>query len=212
MRGLFLHLLLACFAATAFAETIVSLDTRNRVLNTDTGNGLKVYRLAEKVEVRVNGVAGQIDQLKPGMAITLGFANPQTVNRIQAGEAAKAPIGNALGGRRILLKMKVDGDDFINVRDGKVWIDHKGWQNPSDIRVNGHSWKAVWNGKKSDEFMTFTPALVPFNGAVVELKKLSGRGSAVVTQQPTNENNQTLIVHVDDTPPQSGMYEISLSW
>src|SRR5689334_4279291 len=125
--GLSVLLVLICLAVAGFAETIVSLDTRNRVLNTDTGNGLKVYRLGETVEVRVNGVAGQLDQLKPGMAVVLGFINPQTVNRIRAADAAKAPMGNAAGGRRILFKMKVDGDDFINVRDGKVWIDHKGW-------------------------------------------------------------------------------------
>src|SRR4051812_48764438 len=84
-RVLLLALFLVCSVASSFGETIVSLDIKNRVLNTDSGGGgLKVYRLSDTVDVRVNGVAGQLEQLQPGMQVNFGFVNPQTVNRIQA--------------------------------------------------------------------------------------------------------------------------------
>src|SRR3954468_13389036 len=77
------------------AEALLSVDAKTRVLNTDAGGALKAYHIAEPVDVRVNGVAGELRQLQPGMQLQLGFVNPQTVNRIHATSAASETLGTA---------------------------------------------------------------------------------------------------------------------
>lgn len=207
---------LAILCLPCFAEKLVSVDPKAKVINVDTGSGLKAFRLKDPVEVRINGTAGQLDQLQAGMQVTLGMADPQSVNRILATAASAVPLGGAATGeaaRHITLKVKVDGSDLFKVKDGKLWIEHKSWSKPTEISVNGHSWKPQWTGNDSDQFVTFVPPLAPFGGSPVEIRKIKGRGSATIKQTPTPENGGTLVVEFNDgTESGAAHYEARISW
>jgi hypothetical protein len=197
---------------TVAADALLSVDVKTRVLNTDAGGALKAYRIADPVDVRVDGVTGELRQLQPGMQLQLGFVNPQTVNRIYATSAASETLGTATAARRLHIKMKVDGTDLIAVRDGKVSIQHKAWSKPTEISVNGRSWKPKWTGDKSDEFIVTSAALQPF-APLVQVKKLKGRGSATLKQAPNTANQQTLIVEVNDgTESGAAEYDVVITW
>lgn len=221
MKSIPLILLIAVLTVlSAFpvrADSLASLDLQAKMLTVNTGTGLKAFRLKEPTEVRVNGVAGQLDQLQPGMQVTLGFADPNTVNRIAAITViTKPPIGQATSGnvqRRISIKMRVDGRDFIRVRDGKLWIEHKAWSKPTEITVNGRRWRVQWNGDVSDQFINFSPPLAPFGASPVEVKKADGRGSATLKEAPTAGNQQTLTIDVNDgTEGGADEYEVRITW
>ncbi len=195
------------------ADTLLSIDARNRTISINAGTTLKAYRVASPVEVRINGTATQLDQLRPGMEVVLGFADPQTVNRVQASNPSSGPLGTAMSSKRIKLKLRVDGVDVIKVRDGKLWIEHKSWSKPTDATVNTRSWKPTWDGNKSDEFITFVPPLAPFAGLPVEVKRTKGRGSATLKQSPSAANDQTLVFEVNDgTEGGADIYEVLITW
>lgn len=209
--------LCAIVPAKALADTLGSLDLQTKLITVNTPAGLKAFRIKEPTEVRVNGVAGQIEQLQPGMKVTLGFADPQTVNRIAAETViAKPALGLATSGnvqRRITVKMKVDGRDLIMVKDGKLWIEHKAWSKPTDISVNGRRWKVQWTGDLSDQFITFVPPLAPFGAAPVDVRKADGRGSATLKEAPSASNQQTLTIDVNDgTEGGADEYEVRITW
>lgn len=205
------------FLSATFADTLVSLDPGTKIITVTSAAGLKSYHLKDPVEVRVDGVAGQAEQLKAEMQVTLGFADPRTVNKITASTViAKSPIGLSTSGnaqRRITLKARVDGKDLIKVKDGKLTIEHKAWSKPTDISVNGRNWKTQWNGDSSDEFIKFVPPLAPFTVASVEVRKVKGRGSATLKQAPSTDNGQTLIVEINDgTESGADNYEVRITW
>jgi hypothetical protein len=207
---------LALFSLPCLAEKLVSIDPKAKVINVDTGGGLKAFRLKDPVEVKVDGVAAQLEQLQPGMQVTLGMADAQSVNRILATSAAAAPLGQAAegeAGRHITIKAKIDGKDTFKVKNGKIWIEHNSWSKPSEISINGHSWKPQWSGDHSDEFINFTPPLTPFGAKPVEVRKIKGRGSVTIKQTPAPENGATLAVEFNDsTENGAAIYEARISW
>jgi len=198
------------------AETIVSVDTESRVISLNTGTGFKAYRLADKADIRLGNAVVALEKLEPGMYATFGLVDSQTINRIVAGPppqpGAFVPAGKPAE-RVISLKMRIDGTDVVKVKNGILWVEHKGWQFPLDFSVNGHAWKPKWLEEKSNEFIGFNSPLAPFNDAKVSVTKTKGRGKARVTQQPSAENNQTLAVEFDDgTFGGSDVYEAKVTW
>jgi hypothetical protein len=85
---------------------------------------------------------------------------------------------------------------------------------PTGVSINGRSWKPVWTGNKSDEYITFIPPLAPFTAMTpVEVKKVKGRGSITMKQAPKPDNGQSLMVIFDDgTESGADMYECRISW
>jgi len=203
------------FSGLGWAETLASVDAKARLINVDTGTGLKAYRLKDPLEVRVNGVISRLEELQPGMQVTLGLTGGQEVVSIVAVSAR--PVAGTSASinatRHIDIRLKMDGKDLLMVRGGKMWIEHKEWTKPKDITLNGRRWKPVWTGDKSDEFIDFVPPLGAFDGAPIEVKKVKGRGSISMKQSPTVENGQTLIVEFNDaTESGAAEYEARITW
>ena len=123
------------------------------------------------------------------------------------------PLGASAGTRHLTLRIRVDGMDNFTLQDGKLSMEHKSWNKPSNIFVNGAAWQPLWDGKNSDAFARFNPALAPFAGAKVTFRKAHGRGSANILEMPTAANGQKLRFQIDDSGPGGAdNYEVHLSW
>lgn len=212
---------------------VVSFDKAAGILTLDQNGALKSFRIAAFTDITINGVRASADQLRPGMVVALTLADPQTITRIAArGNPGAAPppaasgapkpglpmpgalpsLAGPMGTRKISLKLRVDGQDTVKIRDGQLWIEHGGWGKPEDITINGVPWKPQWQGKRTENFTGFVPPLAPFGLSNVTVKKYQGRGEVKRTQPPTNANDQTLSVHIDDRNSGSDFYEIRISW
>lgn len=112
----------------------------------------------------------------------------------------------------LVIKMNVDGQDTVKVRDGRLWIEHENWNAPSSIIVNGTRWSPHWTGKNSDRFARFIPALEPFTDSLVTLTQNKGRGSVKILELPGITNNRTLSFRIDDGAGGSDEYIVTLSW
>lgn len=131
------------------------------------------------------------------------------------GGAAESPgsPSPAKPGRQITIKITVDTTDKIMVRGKHLWIEHQEpGAKPEGISVNGHSWKPFWHGNKTDLLNRFGVVLEPFENARVTLHKKEGRGTVTLEQQPTAENQQTIVIVLDDHFSGPGVYEVTVSW
>jgi hypothetical protein len=211
-----LWLVLSILILTSHAETIVSVDPATRLISLKTGAGYKAYKLADKVDIRVGNAMATLEKLEPGANVVFGLLDSQTINRIVI-TPPPLPGAFAAAGKPaehlISLKLRIDGTDVIKVKNGMLWIEHKGWQLPADISITGHAWKPKWDEDRSSAFIGFTGPLASFEGAKVVLTKSKGRGKAKISQQPSDQNNQTLEVVFDDGDlGGSDLYEAKITW
>lgn len=226
--------LLAAGGAKALADyKVVSFEKTAGILTVDQSGGLKSFRVASFTDVTINGVRAVAEQLRAGMIVTLTLTDQQTVVRIvargnpgsptaaAAGTAPKtglpvlAPLpamGAPVGVRKISLKLRVDGQDTVKVRDGQLWIEHNGWGKPEAITINGVRWHPQWQGKRTENFTGFAPPLAPFGTSVVSVRKHLGRGEVKMIEPPTNANEQTLSIYLDDKKGGSDIYDVRISW
>jgi len=118
---------------------------------------------------------------------------------------------NLLGARKFLVKMRIDGIDRILFRDGKLWVEHMGFNKPDSFSVNGAPWEPVWNGDTTEPFVDFHPSLAPANPANVTFSKVAGRsGAKFISQDSAKKGAATIFIH--DQPNGAGIYEFELSW
>ena len=229
MRSLLIcFALLAAFLTARADDELVSIDPQNGLITVQQKNALKGYRLKAFTDVTINGQKATAAQLKPGMDVVITLADPQTASKIAARGNVALPSGAAtrpvtparppIGGlsqpltRKILFKAVVDGDDWLIIQDGKIRIQHGGWQKPENISVNGIKWKPEWEGNNSDDFVAFAPPLAPFAGATVTMKMVKGRGVATMKEPPTDANGHTARIHLEDKGGGASEFEVRVAW
>jgi hypothetical protein len=151
----------------------------------------------------------QASASEPGAAGALE-STPRGISGVTAGGPSSV-AGPLSSGRKIRVKMQVDGIDEVHVKAGALWIEHKQHKLPSDFNVNGTPWKAEWDAGKTAPFTGFAPALLPF-GANVVVKTIKAPGTVTVKQAPADSNDQTLVVEVNDTRSGANAYDFEISW
>ncbi len=211
-------------------DKLVSVDVSSGLITVDQRGTLKAFRAKQFTEISLNGAKATIDQLRPGMMLTVALSDPQTASKITArGNPAQpaAPAGGkAPGGpgvspagipvigtaRRVTIKMRVDGSDVVKIGGGRLWIEHGGAKKPTGIAVNGVNWEPTWKGNTSEMFTGFSAALAPFVEAKVSVKQAKGRGETTVVEPPTTQNNQTLSFRIQDGGSGADEHEVHVSW
>jgi hypothetical protein len=216
-----LRILLACLAlllplVSSAQDKLVSVDPASGLITVDQRGALKSFRAKKFTEVIVNDTKATLQQLRPGMLVTLSLSDAQTASKIVArGNAAPPPptSGQPAGtNRRIVLKLRVDGADIIKIGGGRLWIVHDGAKRPIDISVNGIKWEPNWDGAKSEPFTGFVPGLAPFAEPTVSVKQTKGRGQTTVVEPPTAENQQILSCRIQDGGNGADDYELRITW
>lgn len=201
--------LLAAIPLLAVADDkLVSYDAATSIITVDRAGLLKTYRVKSITEFTVNGVKTTFDKLVPGMKLNISLSDPQTVSRI-AVQAAQLPKSN---GRSIVIKMRVDGDDIVRVRDGQLTIEHGGWGHPAAIFINGIEWKPTWNGNTTEPFKAFDPPLIPFGQTKPSFKQVSGRSKVAMDKMQGGEFEKILALHFNDGDVGADVYEVHVSW
>ncbi len=88
----------------------------------------------------------------------------------------------------------VDDSATVFVQAGKAWVDN----------VTG---KPVQNSTSN-----FQDQLPASDGTTVKLASKSGRGTVVITQQPTKDNNYTAAIRIVDSEAGADHYQFQLAW
>ena len=88
---------------------------------------------------------------------------------------------------------RVDGRDRLHIRGKAITVEHLS-ANP--IR---------------DATSTFTDPL-PSQAVTVSINKLEGRGDVTIVQQPSRENNYSLVVEISDSKSGDDVYEFEIIW
>ncbi len=151
----------------------------------------------------------------------------RAVVELQAERAAGAGVatrGGETSANTVTIRAFIDGMDVVKLRADTLWYEHiahvlpGAWVDHSDQSgneptvVNGVEWIPQWDGRFSTEH-TVAGVLLPAESAVsVTVVAISARGRVVLLEQPSEENDYTLSVLLDD--PQSGAewYEVQLRW
>lgn len=195
-------------ASTALAEDkLVSYDQATSIITVERGGQLKTFRVKPITEVTVNGTKTPIESLTPGMAVTITLSDPQTVSRI----AARGVNFSQLNGRTLIIKIRVDGDDTIRVRDGKLTITHGEARKPEAININGTDWTPTWNRKETEPFTDFKSPLQPFKSQP-RLKQISGRGKVEMEKMAQGNFEKILTIKIKDGESGAEDYEIQIFW
>ncbi len=107
----------------------------------------------------------------------------------------------------------IDGADILKVQSNRLWYEHKGWEVPHGYTlVNGSKWAPVWRAGGISDPYEFTPPLPLAEGKQCSVRKLAGRGAVIIREQPSDNNNYTLTIHIDDgVPPGADRYEIEIA-
>jgi CubicO group peptidase (beta-lactamase class C family) len=125
----------------------------------------------------------------------------------------------------ITIRALIDGSDVVKVRGDTMWYEHLNhavpgaWVGDDDHSgdeptvVNGVEWVPQWDGKTSEAF-TAAGGLLPAARAVtVTAVAVSARGKVAVLAQPSEKNDYTLSVMLDDDPQDGAeWYEVQLRW
>jgi len=189
-------------------DKLVSYDPAASIITVERSGQLKTFRVKPGAELIINDAKSTFDRLTPGLKITLSLADPQTVARVsvQAGQIPKAD------GRSFVIKMRVDGTDTVRVRDGELTIEHGTFAPPSEIFINGVEWKPTWKGKITEPFSGFSPPLEPFGQSKPVLKQHSGRSKVTLNKAATVDPDKGLVIHFEDSPDGTDVYEVRVSW
>ena len=130
--------------------------------------------------------------------------------------ATKATKGGA-----VTIKSWIDGGDYIHIRDNEVWFVHeacdlpgRNGKNDFPTYVNGVAWKPKWEGGDKPKSNTYTiPKAVPsLIGAKVFLRDDSQRGRVHIVEQPSEENEYTLKLHMGDHGQGASWCEFTAFW
>jgi hypothetical protein len=227
-QALLIFFILAAFACAD--DALVSVDATGGMITVQQGDALKSYRVKPFTEITINGQKASAAQLKAGMQVIIGLADPQTASKVTAkgnpgtagnstpsttGATPKPLLDSATSShlmRRIVFKGAVDAGDNLIIENGKLHIQHIDWSKPKDITINGIKWPPQWNGNTSDDFTAFNPPLATFAGAKVQVRKAKGRGEVTVLEPPTEANGQKLVVHLQDIGSGHSEFEVHITW
>ncbi len=88
---------------------------------------------------------------------------------------------------------RVDGRDVINIRGNQLWIEHQA------------------GGQITEANYRFESPL-PNEQRTVTVRKVDGRGTVRVIEQPSRSNNFTAKILIDDENGGADRYEIEVSW
>ncbi len=113
-----------------------------------------------------------------------------------AGPTQKTPpSGDASETTRPALRWwgRVDGRDLLRIRRGHVWIVHE------------DGFPIVETGFRLERPLPAEPV-------TVTVRKIRGRGTVEVIEQPTRENNFTATVRIEDKKSGSDRYELEVTW
>ncbi|MGH9836413.1 MAG: hypothetical protein ACREBD_00720 [Blastocatellia bacterium] len=97
------------------------------------------------------------------------------------------------GGRGLRWAGQVDGSDLIFIRGNQLWVEHREGQ---AIRDGDHRF--------------FQP--LPNANRSIAVRKITGRGSVRVIEQPSRNNNYTATILIEDRDGGSDRYEIEVEW
>lgn len=231
MKNILAIILLLAAGLSLFAEDdLVAVDAAAGMITVQQRGALKTYRLKPFTDITINGQKATAGQLKAGMQVSLGLADPQTASKVTArgnvqpvatpspgsGPGTPAPFfANRPSGnlsRKIVFKGLIDAGDNLIIQDGKLSIQHIDWSKPKDISVNGIKWVPEWNDNKSDNFTGFTPPLAPFQGSTVSVKKVKTKGDVTVLEPPTEANGNKLVIHLQDKWSGASEFEVHVTW
>jgi beta-lactamase regulating signal transducer with metallopeptidase domain len=105
-------------------------------------------------------------------------------------------VTSSAAGLRI--RAVIDGSDTLKIRGNKLWYVHHQWKFPFGATlVNGKEWSPVWqDDKTSNPFALEAPVFT--ESQMIGVRKITGRGAVTITEKPTEENEYTLSVLIDD--------------
>jgi hypothetical protein len=220
--------LLALLAGTRADDKLISVDLNSSTIFFQQQNSLRTVHFNSLTEISLNGSKATAAQLKPGMMITVGLADPQNAMRIAARGNTGASSAPAVPGptpapafngfastqatRRIVIKALVDARDHWTIQDGKLRIEHFEFKKPINIVINGVKWEPNWTGKLTDDFTAFTPPLAPFAGANLTVRKVKGRGEVTIFEAPTEANGYKLVFRLEDKGAGADEHEVHINW
>lgn len=127
------------------------------------------------------------------------------------------------GPKMVTFRASVDGTDVLKLSGKRLWIEHKAWQQPQGILINGKTWKPNWNETSSPSFpdwsdnrtkpYSLSRLFKPSGPDGVKLTKVRGRGDVTILEKPTAANHQTVAIQIDDGPYSGAdLYEVTVSW
>ena len=123
-----------------------------------------------------------------------------------------APFYIFVGPKQLTFNAYVDGTDIVKLSGGKLWIEHRSWQLPSKMTINGKKWNPTWNNNACEPFQlrrTFKPG----NPPDIKLVQQHGRGRISILEEPSSANNETLAIKVDDGGYDGAdWYQFVVSW
>ncbi|HEX9005112.1 MAG TPA: hypothetical protein VGB07_34700 [Blastocatellia bacterium] len=101
--------------------------------------------------------------------------------------------GGNNGGRGVSWSGRVDGRDLIYIRGNQLWVDHRDGQVIRDT-----------------DFRFFRP--LPNRQTSVTVRRLSGRGTVRLIEQPSPYNNYTAVIQIEDRESGSDRYQLEIDW
>lgn len=141
--------------------------------------------------------------------LKVALAVQNEIEKLRSESSGKAELSTS---GHIRIKVRIDGSDKLLVRGKELWIQHIGADRPKDISIDGRKWNPVWDGNETRHFDALVTSFRPLSKATVKLKKWKGRGSVVIDEYPSEENENTLIIAIDDKENGAADYEIAVSW
>ncbi len=120
-------------------------------------------------------------------SFTLSWVQPRYRERPRERDEGRTPQ------RGLIWSGRVDGRDLLRIRGREVWIEHQ-----AGVPVVGTDYR-------------FDSAL-PIEPRAVTVRKLEGRGTVRVIEQPTRANNFTATILLEDKKGGSDQYRIEVYW
>lgn len=122
-------------------------------------------------------------------AFTLAWEK-QNYRDVDHGRWIDQPNG---GGRGLTWSGRVDGRDLIYIRGNQLWVDHREGQ-------------AI----RETDFRFYRP--LPDRQSRVTVRRLNGRGTIRVLEQPSPYNNYTAVIQIEDRESGSDWYNLEINW
>ncbi len=158
--------------------------------------------------------------------------NPQTLaisidNRPAMGADSYEVViewNNGAVTNEINIKASIAGAATVKIQGNLVWFEQESWQwgdHDEATLINGKPWHPEWlgeagNSKMCDPYLGLQPVFAPTNPATIKLTKIAWRGEVEISHLPTDENGDTLSIHLDDSPLDLGAgadwYEVTIEW
>ncbi len=98
--------------------------------------------------------------------------------------------------------------DDILLRDDQIWIHHKVYQPPESFTINGYYWEPHFPNGEQDGFSEslhgYTSLPMIDESYSVNIIQKPGNRIVKISQNPTDANDFSLIITVDDRPTDGG--------